>query len=178
MSSVQRPIVLTNLNKLGNLFQVVRDYLSHMNGSAPHAIEDQLILSKASEALEYYLHHSPRNFGSLLALGTKMQNGSNALENSFLVQERANGNALAKALYLSGRQIETGTEALLLSNNQWYQNWIIDVTVGMIAQHISFVNNTENKYHQEILDGLSNLIVQHWRQLVPGHATLIPRGDY
>jgi hypothetical protein len=74
-------------------------------------------------------------------------------------------NNIANAFIVMGKQIELIHDALWLSDNVWYKNWMIDVGVTMMSKHSVFIDDEQSEIETHFLNELSDVILDGWKSI-------------
>ena len=145
------------MRDISYLFGEINRFLKERHSSTSGA--DQLIVGGAVDYIDAFLADGSRGLNALHQLGVNMQNGSGMVHHAALSIAQSSENTFALALKLCGKQIEVGSEAMLLTRDDGFKSYVTDTCVNAIAKYFIALGRERNS---QLVDDLGAFIISSW----------------
>ena len=148
------------VNDIFYLFGEINGFLKARHASTLDV--DQLIVGGAIQYIDKFLANRSHGLNALHELGVNMQNGQGMLHSAALSFAQSSENTFALALKLCGKQIEVGSDAMLLTKDDEFKSYVTDTCVDAIANYFITLGS-ERERNNRLVDDLGRFIIERWR---------------
>lgn len=145
------------VNDIFYLFGEINGFLKERRTSTSGA--DNAIVGGAIDYIDKFLADHQRGLKALHQLGVNMQNGQGVVDYAALSIAQSSGNTFALALKLCGKQIEVGSEAMLLTRDDGFKSYVTDTCVDAIAKYFIALGRERNS---NLVNDLGAFIIRIW----------------
>jgi len=145
------------VNDIFYLFGEINGFLKNRRPSTSGA--DNVIVGGAIQYIDAFLADRSRGLNALHQLGVNMQNGQGMVHHAALSIAQSSENTFALALKLCGKQIEVGSEAMLLTRDDGFKSYVTDTCVDAIAKYFIALGRERNS---KLVDDLGAFIISSW----------------